>query len=195
MEEWGNKRANEYYEANLPPTVIRPKEGDPVRVVERFIRDKYELKKYIGKTIPPKTASEPEDNNNNNQHHHANHHHHKHHGHHGHHGANGNQQKAHEAPKPAPIPEPVVAAPRAAEPSLLDFDAPAAPAFTAAPAQPVANTAAAFDPFAVTAAPAPAANAVPTTVFDPFAQPAAQQQVNPFFLFTRSFCDFILHRP
>lgn len=53
MEEWGNKRANEYYEANLPAHVVRPKEGDAVRVVERFIRDKYEHKRYIGK-IPPK---------------------------------------------------------------------------------------------------------------------------------------------
>jgi hypothetical protein len=42
MEEWGNKRANEYYEANVPASVIRPKEGDAVRVVERYIRDKYE---------------------------------------------------------------------------------------------------------------------------------------------------------
>lgn len=58
MEEWGNQRANEYYEANLPANYHRPKEGDPVRVVEKFIREKYEHKKFISKSMPPpKTAS------------------------------------------------------------------------------------------------------------------------------------------
>lgn len=56
MEEWGNGRANLYYEANIPPNVYRPKEGDSVKVVEKFIRDKYEYKRYISKTIPPKDA-------------------------------------------------------------------------------------------------------------------------------------------
>jgi hypothetical protein len=45
MEEWGNGRANELFEADVPNSVVRPKEGDSVRVTERFIRDKYELKK------------------------------------------------------------------------------------------------------------------------------------------------------
>lgn len=58
MEEWGNKRANDYFEANLPANVVRPKEGDPVRVVERFIRDKYEHRRYIASSVPPKVASE-----------------------------------------------------------------------------------------------------------------------------------------
>lgn len=40
MEEWGNARANEYYESNLPPNFSKPKDGDPVRVIEKFIRDK-----------------------------------------------------------------------------------------------------------------------------------------------------------
>jgi len=56
MEEWGNGRANEYYEANISPQVARPKEGDSVRVVEKFIRDKYEFKRYIGKSIPDKAV-------------------------------------------------------------------------------------------------------------------------------------------
>jgi hypothetical protein len=56
MEEWGNGRANEYYEANIPAHVVKPKEGDSVRVVEKFIRDKYEHKRYIAKSIPPKRA-------------------------------------------------------------------------------------------------------------------------------------------
>jgi len=44
IEQWGNGRANALYEANVPSSVIRPKEGDSVRVVEKFIREKYEAK-------------------------------------------------------------------------------------------------------------------------------------------------------
>lgn len=65
MEEWGNGRANEYFEANIPPHVTRPKEGDPVRLVEKFIREKYEQKKFIANSIPPKregTSTEDIDN-------------------------------------------------------------------------------------------------------------------------------------
>ena len=40
MEEWGNGRANEMFEANLPPNYPRPKEGDSVRETQKFIRDK-----------------------------------------------------------------------------------------------------------------------------------------------------------
>lgn len=64
MEEWGNARAALYFEAELPSSVQRPKEGDSVRTTERFIRDKYELKKYIGRELPPRTEyerSEPEE--------------------------------------------------------------------------------------------------------------------------------------
>lgn len=57
MEEWGNGRANQYYEANIPSHVTRPKEGDPVRVVEKFIRDKYEYKRYTSESMPPKQSS------------------------------------------------------------------------------------------------------------------------------------------
>lgn len=62
MEDWGNGRANEYYEANVPPQVPRPKEGDSVRTVEKFIRDKYEFKRFIGK-IPEKRSREEDDHN------------------------------------------------------------------------------------------------------------------------------------
>ena len=71
MEEWGNARANAYYEANVPDNVYRPKEGDQVKVVEKYIRDKYEYKKYIAKNLPPKeedtttnTPATTTDNNN-----------------------------------------------------------------------------------------------------------------------------------
>jgi hypothetical protein len=61
MEEWGNGRANDYYEANVPSHVIRPKEGDSVRVVEKFIREKYEFKRYLASSIPPKRDSSSND--------------------------------------------------------------------------------------------------------------------------------------
>ena len=47
MEAMGNTLANEYYEAAIPPRYVVPKEGDSVRLWERFIRDKYELKKFV----------------------------------------------------------------------------------------------------------------------------------------------------
>ena len=57
IEEWGNGRANQYYEGNMPSHVARPKDGDSVRVIEKFIRDKYEHKRYIAKSVPPKEAT------------------------------------------------------------------------------------------------------------------------------------------
>jgi len=61
MEEWGNGRANAYYEASIPREYIRPKENDPVRVIERFIRDKYEHKRFLAKSLPPPRSEKPED--------------------------------------------------------------------------------------------------------------------------------------
>ena len=40
MRKWGNKRVNEYWEANVPEKYRIPDENDPVQEVERFIRDK-----------------------------------------------------------------------------------------------------------------------------------------------------------
>lgn len=57
MEEWGNGRANAYWEANLPPHVHKPKEGDTVRTIEKFIRDKYEHKRYVGSSVPDKASN------------------------------------------------------------------------------------------------------------------------------------------
>ncbi len=160
MEEWGNKRANEYFEANVPSHVIRPKEGDSVRVVERYIRDKYEFRKYIAKALPPKhevqaveEEPEPEPVVARKPKHHGHHHSHHHH-----------QNNHHEAPKPTeapkPVPAPVAAAPA---PSLLDFMDDPAPA--PAPV-PVASS---VDPFGSTPA-FPAQPAAPATpAFDPFA--------------------------
>jgi hypothetical protein len=61
MEAIGNAVANAYYEASIPARYVMPKDGDSVRVWEKFIRDKYEHKKFIvpGSTfvIPDKHAS------------------------------------------------------------------------------------------------------------------------------------------
>lgn len=57
MESWGNGRANAYYEAKMPSGYAKPSENDPVRVVEKFIRDKYEHKKFVGDSIPEASAS------------------------------------------------------------------------------------------------------------------------------------------
>uniref|UniRef100_A0A7S3H7N3 Arf-GAP domain-containing protein n=1 Tax=Spumella elongata TaxID=89044 RepID=A0A7S3H7N3_9STRA len=57
MEEWGNGRANAYWEANLPPHIHKPKEGDSVRTIEKFIRDKYEHKRYVASSVPERGAT------------------------------------------------------------------------------------------------------------------------------------------
>ena len=47
MNKWGNKKARSYWEANVPDEVYIPDENDTVQVIERWIRDKYEHKKYV----------------------------------------------------------------------------------------------------------------------------------------------------
>lgn len=174
MEEWGNGRANEYFEANVPSHVIRPKEGDPVRVVERFIRDKYEFKKYIAKSLPPKHESqvevdaEPESVVARRAS--------KHHGHHGHghahHGHQSQQHRQEEAPKVVEAPKPAAPAPA---PSLIDFMDDPAPA--PAPVTQQATVTSSSDPFGTSSA-FPVTNGPPANVFDPFAgsaQPVPSQ--------------------
>ncbi len=55
MEQWGNKRAREYYEATFPSYGVRPKETDSSTMIETFIRNKYEFKRYVtpGSPVPP----------------------------------------------------------------------------------------------------------------------------------------------
>ena len=104
MEQWGNKRANEYYEANLPANVYKPKDGDSVKVVEKFIRDKYEHKRYIAKSMPPprvESDSNVSDNFNDNR------------------GNNGNRNEPITRQRPSHKSTPVAKAPPA--PALLDF--------------------------------------------------------------------------
>jgi len=61
METWGNARAKAYYEAEVPENYSRPKEGAAVREVQRWIRDKYEFKRFLPSDghVPPPTAQKP----------------------------------------------------------------------------------------------------------------------------------------
>lgn len=52
MVRWGNKRANEYWEARVPDDYYIPDENDGVGAVERWIRDKYEKRKFAAKSLP-----------------------------------------------------------------------------------------------------------------------------------------------
>ena len=51
MEKIGNSRANAYWEANVPPGAkpTASEEGDPA--VAKYIRDKYELKKFCATDV------------------------------------------------------------------------------------------------------------------------------------------------
>lgn len=52
MIRWGNRRANEYWEAHVPEDYYIPDENDSVPAVERWIRDKYERGKFKAKHSP-----------------------------------------------------------------------------------------------------------------------------------------------
>jgi len=52
MVRWGNKRANDFWQANLPRDFRIPNENDPVTAVERWIRDKYEVRRFASRTVP-----------------------------------------------------------------------------------------------------------------------------------------------
>lgn len=161
MEEWGNQRANEYWEANLPSNVYKPKEGDAVRTVEKFIRDKYEYKRYVGSSVPAKHSHSHEDN-------HAAHSHAQNQ-------APAPQRRASAAaPKPqapeAPKPAPVVQST-----NLIDFlddnsSSAVTPMFSASTPQST------FDPFAPTSAPP----SVPTQAPPAASAPVPQQQSTQF---------------
>ena len=54
MESWGNKRANDVYEANITALGgCKPGETDAVQVVEKFIRDKYIRKMFLAADNTP----------------------------------------------------------------------------------------------------------------------------------------------
>ncbi|KAM6972211.1 stromal membrane-associated protein 1-like isoform 2-T2 [Aplochiton taeniatus] len=105
VQEMGNTKARQLYEANLPENFRRPQTD---QAVEFFIRDKYEKKKYYGKNVTnggsPKEKETKRDSDR---------------------GVKLASYTKSEEPRPAPKISPV----KAAEPSvnLLGLEAPAAP--------------------------------------------------------------------
>ena len=47
MQRWGNKRANEYWEYNLPKSYPRPTENSSMADLEKFIKAKYVKKLWV----------------------------------------------------------------------------------------------------------------------------------------------------
>lgn len=47
MQKWGNKRCNAYWEAKLPANYPRPDEHSSMAELERFIRAKYEQRRWV----------------------------------------------------------------------------------------------------------------------------------------------------
>eukprot|EP01029_Cantina_marsupialis_P012425 TRINITY_DN273_c5_g1_i1.p1 TRINITY_DN273_c5_g1~~TRINITY_DN273_c5_g1_i1.p1 ORF type:complete len:490 (+),score=164.20 TRINITY_DN273_c5_g1_i1:41-1471(+) len=57
MQHWGNRRAKQYYEANVPPGRQVPDERCSIRVLENWIRDKYDRRLFKAATLPPPNPS------------------------------------------------------------------------------------------------------------------------------------------
>ncbi|XP_077991422.1 uncharacterized protein LOC144445665 isoform X2 [Glandiceps talaboti] len=62
MDNMGNKKARDIYEAHLPPTFRRPQTDSPL---ENFIRCKYEKKQYMDKSFNPQAAKSESSSTNN----------------------------------------------------------------------------------------------------------------------------------
>ncbi len=60
MQRFGNRRANEYLEANFPPNKSKPSETASPSVIEQFCRAKYEKKIWIARDGPPPRREQPE---------------------------------------------------------------------------------------------------------------------------------------
>ncbi|KAK8799526.1 hypothetical protein WA158_006075 [Blastocystis sp. Blastoise] len=63
MQKWGNKRANAYWEYHLPKDYPRPNEQSTMGELEKFIRAKYEMKKWARRPgeepLPAETKKSP----------------------------------------------------------------------------------------------------------------------------------------
>lgn len=57
MQKWGNQKCNAYWEAKLPANFPRPDEHSSMAELEKFIRAKYEQKRWAGTPV----AAEPEE--------------------------------------------------------------------------------------------------------------------------------------
>mmetsp|Transcript_539 Transcript_539/g.938 ORF Transcript_539/g.938 Transcript_539/m.938 type:complete len:168 (+) Transcript_539:181-684(+) len=53
MERWGNGRARAYFEAEVPSNYPIPGERSTTREVEKWIRDKYEHRRFLAREPPP----------------------------------------------------------------------------------------------------------------------------------------------
>ena len=47
MEDWGNERGRKFYENRVPRDMYIPDENDSVQTLERWIRDKYDRRKFV----------------------------------------------------------------------------------------------------------------------------------------------------
>lgn len=61
MESWGNERAKQYWEARLPRDYAIPSETDSMYTLERWIRDKYERKLFVGQINPSESEQSAQD--------------------------------------------------------------------------------------------------------------------------------------
>lgn len=57
MEEMGNARAKAHFEADVPAGYPVPREHATVREREKWIRDKYERRRFVS-TAPPRKTEE-----------------------------------------------------------------------------------------------------------------------------------------
>ena len=170
METWGNKRANQLYEANLPNHVQgKSREDWNVREMKNFIRDKWEFKKFKGNADPP-PAERIEDASKAAKR--------------GTVGAGGRAPTRKSIPNTQVAAAPAPASVAKKEPSLLDFldDMPSNPTPAAAPAPVPQNVFGGSDPFGgasdtFSAQPSATAPAAPQNApFDPFAASPAPNQ-------------------
>jgi len=58
ITKWGNARANDYWEYNLPANFVRPSTNNGL--MEQFIRDKYERQRYKRKETDPSMPDVPQ---------------------------------------------------------------------------------------------------------------------------------------
>lgn len=60
MEEMGNERAKAHFEANVPANYSVPREHATVREREKWIRDKYEHRRFVARDPPPSREKKTE---------------------------------------------------------------------------------------------------------------------------------------
>jgi stromal membrane-associated protein len=116
MQKWGNGRAKEYYEANVPRDYRIPNEHSSVREKEMWIREKYERKRFVAKDGERSRRNHDDDDNDSSNRSNS---------------RTNSRTSSRDKPAPAPAPKP---APKAAPTTdFLGFDAFSAPPPAPAP--------------------------------------------------------------